>query len=80
MSSGLRKSVGGGGHSEEECIEACYSNADCNFVSRSRTGYCHMSQNCIEKGDFGWTRFRKKTYQGMPQFMIDNKQFTRELN
>ena len=72
LSSGLQRSVGGGGHLEKECIEACYSNDDCNFVSRSSTGYCHLSQHCIEKGDFGWSRFRRKTYEGMPQLLITN--------
>ena len=67
LSSGSQKfSLKGPGHSETECKEACATNDDCNFASRSVTGYCHLSEHCFEKGVFGWTRFRKKTYKGMP--------------
>ena len=73
MSSGLQKSVAGGGHTATECMEECDMNENCNFVSNSAGGYCHMSQHCIEKGtDFTWTRFRKKTYPGIPHFMLND--------
>ena len=65
--SGLRNHLGGKGHSEVKCIEACHINVNCNFASHSVQGYCHMTQYCVakENHETGWYRYQKKTNEGM---------------
>ena len=65
-SSGKQLSLRGRGHSEEECVLACYDRDNCNFASRTESGYCHLSQYCVEKsGGSSWTTHRKKAYIGI---------------
>ena len=42
-------SLGGGGHSLDDCAAACRAQGDCAlFVFYTATAYCHLYQNCGE--------------------------------
>ena len=58
------KSLGGGNHTLEQCIDACQKKADCFFASLNTQGYCHMTKKCHETEGAGWTRYKKLSEQG----------------
>jgi len=39
-------SLGGGGHTEDECKKFCMDNPDCIVAARSSSGYCHTYKTC----------------------------------
>ena len=53
--------LGGGNHTMEDCVRACQIDNDCNFLSLSSEGHCHMSSKCDEKktGQPHWTTYRR---------------------
>lgn len=55
-----RKSLGGGGHTVEECTEKCKESYACKFAALSRTGYCHFFETCNGNGGKGFSLYEKK--------------------
>ena len=55
-------SLGGGGHTMQECLEGCKSKSDCSYATISVTGYCHLFDSC-DKKDYtksaSWIRLKK---------------------
>ena len=56
-----RWSLGGGGHTDLNCIAACQTIKSCNFASISHAGYCHMTTECEKKDNSSktWTMYKK---------------------
>ena len=53
-------SLGGGGHTMQECLEGCKNKSDCTYATISETGYCHLFDNCDKKDkSASWIRFKK---------------------
>lgn len=56
-------SLGGGGHSEQSCLNKCLKSPTCKFALFARsTGYCHLFKTCKKEGGNAeaiWTRFMK---------------------
>ena len=53
-------SLGGGGHTMQECLEWCKNKSDCTYATISETGYCHLFDNCDKKDkSASWIRFKK---------------------
>lgn len=40
------RSLGGGGHTAEECTTACLYDSSCNFAALSSEGNCHLFKTC----------------------------------
>jgi len=55
-----RLSLGDGGHSKEECLNACTKRKECNYAAFSNTGYCHLFETCDGSEGNGWTFFEKR--------------------
>ena len=55
----IKWALGGSGHTQEQCLEACRQNQDCMYVSISTDGYCHMMPTCPSNDGSGWTRFKR---------------------
>ena len=57
-----QKSLGGNGHTLQECLDGCKNLDYCKFASLSESGYCHLFDNCDEK-DYDlsktWIKFKK---------------------
>jgi len=59
-----QKSLGGGGHSVNDCMRACLSAPSCRYAARSSSGYCHHFETCTPGSGTGWTRWRKTVKGG----------------
>jgi len=55
----IKWALGGSGHTQEQCLEACRQNQDCMYASISTDGYCHMMPTCSSNDGSGWTRFKR---------------------
>ena len=71
-------SLGGGGHTIQDCLDGCKNNPDCIYASISESGYCHLFENCDKKDDAkgaGWIRFKKmgKFCRKLCKFYISNR-------
>ena len=57
--------LNGGGHTVDECVEACHKNSHCFFASYSNDGHCNMTKTCHSTQGSGFTRFKKLSEQGL---------------
>lgn len=58
-----RRSLGGGGHSLEACVEACNSQRSCWYFALSVKGFCKMFSECGTKVRFSGDLYAKDPYK-----------------
>jgi hypothetical protein len=57
-----RKTLGGDGHTLDECNEVCLNDPNCNFAAFSTTKYCHMYSTCNKVRDNSIGKFTNGIY------------------
>ena len=61
--------LGGGGHTESDCIDSCSEKDLCNYASFSDLGYCHMKDTCDPTSGINWNRFKRGQYVNAPTYI-----------